>query len=148
MGEWELLQKGYPPEMHLNFESRETAFVHNLLLSNQIVLKVCIVYGSITALLCAKFRNHLATDMDVMDERELEKSETKISCGRYPVLQQPLGIEKKDKSFSALMWLYQPNAWSNRAEATCQEWTVYRPLQAKFPHQRRPTYFMQCQYHM
>ena len=51
----------YPSETHLNSKSRETSFVHDIRLSNQIVLKFCSEYGSIIVVLCAKYRNDRAS---------------------------------------------------------------------------------------
>ena len=40
--------------------------IHNICISEKIILKICTEYGSDTAILCAKFQNNLTTDMDVM----------------------------------------------------------------------------------
>ena len=60
-----------PSKTDLQLKLYEIAFVHNLLLSCQMVLKFCTEHGSITAVLCAKFQNHLAIEMGVMDKRDL-----------------------------------------------------------------------------
>ena len=50
---------GCPSKTHLKLRSHEISFVHNLSLSYQITLKFCTEHVSITAVLCAKFRNKL-----------------------------------------------------------------------------------------
>ena len=47
----------YPSKTHLKLKSREISFVHNIRFSCPIVLKFCTEHGSITAVLCATFRD-------------------------------------------------------------------------------------------
>ena len=51
---------GYLSETQLKLKSRESSFAHDVLLSCQIALKLYTEHGSVTAVLCAKFQNHLA----------------------------------------------------------------------------------------
>ena len=60
-----------PSETDLQLKSYEIAFAYNLLLSCQMVLKFCTEHGSITAVLCAKFQNHLANEIGFMDKQDL-----------------------------------------------------------------------------
>ena len=68
-----LCNMGYPSETHLDLNSREVSFAHNLLLSHKIVLKSCTEHGSITAVLCTKFQNDWTNDTDVIDERDIAR---------------------------------------------------------------------------
>ena len=43
---------------------------YNLLLSCQIILKLCTGHGIMTTMLCAKFQNGLTTEIDVMVEQD------------------------------------------------------------------------------
>ena len=56
-------------------------FDHNLFLISQIILKFHTEHGSITAVLCVKFQNDLAMEMDVMDERAFMIFEFKKKFG-------------------------------------------------------------------
>ena len=47
-----------------------------------IVLKFCTEHGSITAVLCAKFQNDLATKMGIVDERDFARFKFKMRFGR------------------------------------------------------------------
>ena len=46
-------------------------FAHDLFLCRPIILKFCTEHGSDTAMLCAKFQNDWATEMDVVDIPDL-----------------------------------------------------------------------------
>ena len=71
---------------HLKFKSRENSFAHNVLFSFQI----WIFTESITVVLCANFQNDLATEIDVLDERDFAGNiSLRRVSGGYLILQQP-----------------------------------------------------------
>ena len=61
--------------MYINLKSLENLFAHDLLLSCHIVLKFCTEHGSATAMLCANFQNDMASETDVLDERDFSRFE-------------------------------------------------------------------------
>ena len=69
----------YLSETHLKPKSVEIWFAHNLFLNYLIILKFWTEHGSVIAMLCAKFKNDLTTEMDVMDERDFTRFEFKMS---------------------------------------------------------------------
>ena len=58
---------GYPPQTHIKVKSRGISFVNNVHFNCPIVLKFCTEYGSITAVLCAKFQNDRTMEIEVVD---------------------------------------------------------------------------------
>ena len=60
--------KKYLTEIHLKLKSREISFVHNLMLSCQIIFKFSTEHGSVTAMLCANCQKDLTTEVDDMEE--------------------------------------------------------------------------------
>ena len=55
--------------MHLNLESHEISYAHNLIHSCYVVRKFVKEYDNTTAVLCANFQSDLSIKLDVMDER-------------------------------------------------------------------------------
>ena len=76
-----LCTMGHPSETHLKLKSHEDLFTHNLFRNGPIVLKVCAGYDSDTAMLCAKFKNILTTDMDVMDQWDFVRFQFNMNFG-------------------------------------------------------------------
>ena len=60
---------GYPSENHLRLKSPEVSFIHITYLRGQIILIFGTEHGSITAMLCAKYRNDWATGKQVMGKQ-------------------------------------------------------------------------------
>ena len=72
-------------------KSRENSFAHYTFFNYPIVLKFCTEHGSVTAVLCATFRNEWITETDVI--RGCARFEYKIRFGRtfsYCTRLQPL----------------------------------------------------------
>ena len=51
----------------------EISFAHNLYLSGPIILKFYTEHGSDTAVLCVKFRNDRAIEVDVRDKKKISQ---------------------------------------------------------------------------
>ena len=73
---------GYPSETHLKSKSCKNSFALNSYLNWPNVLKFCTEHSSITAVLCAKFRNDWAIETDVMDKLDFTRFEFKMSFGQ------------------------------------------------------------------
>ena len=75
----------------------QNTFTHNLFFSSPIVLKFCTEHDSYTVVLCAKYQNDWATEIDAMDERDFARFEFKMSSvGKSCIATSP-------------RWHYQPN---------------------------------------
>ena len=62
----------YPSENgNGSLKSCENLFARNLFLSGPTIFKFSTEHGSIIAVLCAKFQNDWATEMDVMNKHNL-----------------------------------------------------------------------------
>ena len=79
----------YPSKRHLKLKSCKISFPHNLLLSCQIVFKFCTEHGSITAVLCTKFKNNSTNNMGAMREWNFMRFEFNMRLDGYSTLQQP-----------------------------------------------------------
>ena len=88
----------HPSETHLNLNSREVSFAHNLLLSYKVVLKFC----TDTAVLCTKFQNDWTNDTDVTDDRDFE---FKMIFGRISFITQPQDYFTCDAEMDHSTWL-------------------------------------------
>ena len=73
---------GYPSETHVKLKSREISLVHDIRLNKPSVLIFCTEHGSITAVLCAKFRNDCTIETDVTGKRDFARLEIKMSFGQ------------------------------------------------------------------
>ena len=60
---------GYSSKIQLILKPCKIMFLLIWLLSGQMVLKFCTEHSSDTAVLCTKFQNHLATEIDVIDKK-------------------------------------------------------------------------------
>ena len=65
--------KNTPLKLILKRKSHGILFAHNPIISCPIILQFCTEHGSNTAVLCVKFQNHWATDMDALDEQTFMK---------------------------------------------------------------------------
>ena len=83
---------GYPSEMHLKLKFWVISLTHNLLLSCQIILKICTAHSNITAMLYAIFQNNLKTEMDVLEKEILWDMSLRWVWDRCPILQQVPGF--------------------------------------------------------
>ena len=88
---------GYPSKTQLKPISRKISFARHLFLSNLITLKFCTEYGSITAVLCPKFQNDLATKTNFMDERDFARFEFKVRLR---------AVRKKWESHAFFLWCF------------------------------------------
>ena len=59
----------------------------------QIILKVCTEHSSNTAVFCAKFQNNLTTEVDIVDKRDFERFEFKISFSYGNNPQGPISVD-------------------------------------------------------
>ena len=72
------IQDPLPSEIHPKLKFREISFTNKVLRSCQIISKFCTEHGSVIAVLCAKFRNDLTTEIGLMGERDFARFEFKM----------------------------------------------------------------------
>ena len=70
---------------------REFSFAYNLLLNNQIVLKMYTKHSSIIVVLFANFQSNLAVELDILDERDFARCDFNVSFGRISYIATTTG---------------------------------------------------------
>ena len=79
---WTLLSGLFRDKQIIRSQTRKISFVRHISFRCPVVLKFCIEYGNITAVLGAKFLNDWATNDRVMSKRDFTRFGFKMSFGR------------------------------------------------------------------